>query len=338
MKLQQIIEKHWYIKINPLLAAVLLIPALVFLIISKIRYYLYKFRILKSYRLSVPVIIIGNISVGGVGKTPLTKMLALQLQEHGKNIGIILRGYKAQNTTARIVHANSNSLEVGDEALIYATNGLKVAIGSNRYQAGLKLLEAYGNLDIILADDGLQHYKLQRDFEIAVVDATRLFGNQCVLPLGPLRETISRLTLVDAIVLNGHKNSEILAPLMDKLYFQEMILDKIYNPVTKESVDAAYFNDKHVTAIAAMGNPNRFFNLLHSYGIKAQQQLIYPDHYHYTADDIPNEGLVLVTEKDYTKLAKFNNPNIYMILVKAKLNNNNLLNRLLKLGETKNLL
>src|SRR5579863_6107827 len=157
MKLQELIEKHWYVQINPLLAIVLIVPTLLFFIISKLRYCLYKYNFFKSYRLPVPVVIIGNISVGGVGKTPLTKMLALELSEKGKKVGIILRGYKSQNKSPCIVHADSNSWEVGDEALIYATNGLKVAIGKNRYQAGLKLLEAYPDLDLILADDGLQH-------------------------------------------------------------------------------------------------------------------------------------------------------------------------------------
>lgn len=328
MKLQQLIEKHWYTRLNPLLVIILLIPTLLFLAISKTRYYLYKFSWFKSYKLPVPVVIVGNISVGGVGKTPLTKMLALQLSAQGKKVGIILRGYKSQNKTARVVSADSNSVEVGDEALIYATNGLKVAIGSNRYLAGLKLLETYPDLDLIIADDGLQHYKLQRDFEIAVVDGSRLFGNKFLLPMGPLRETRSRLKSVDAIVLNGRTTSKILQPYVDKLYIQDLVLDKIYNPLSGEDTPVAYFTDKSVTAIAAVGNPDRFFKLLHKAQIYPKQQLIYPDHYHYTLDDIPQNCLILVTEKDYTKLAKFNNPNIYVVLVKAHLNNNALLNKL----------
>lgn len=331
MKLQNLIEKHWYIETNPLLTIILIVPTLLFFIISKIRYYLYKFNFLKSYKLPVPVVIIGNISVGGVGKTPLTKMLALQLSNKGKKVGIILRGYKGQNKAPCVVYANSNSWEVGDEALIYATNGLKVAIGSDRYQAGLKLLETYPDLDLILADDGLQHYKLQRDFEIAVVDATRLFGNKFVLPTGPLRETISRLNSVDAIVITGRTTSKILEQYADKIYTQEMILDKIYNPVNKQTVTAEYFKDKTITAMAGMGNPDKFFSLLHQSGVWPKQQLIYPDHYHYKFEDIPRNCLILVTEKDYTKLARFNNPNIFVVFVKAHLNNDLLCERLLAL-------
>lgn len=331
MKLQKLIEKHWYIQINPILTVLLIIPTLLFFIISKTRYYLYKFKLLKSYKLPVPVVIIGNISVGGVGKTPLTKMLALELAANGKKVGIILRGYKSQNKAPCVVYANSNSWEVGDEALIYASNGLKVAIGRDRYQAGLKLLDAYPDLDIILADDGLQHYRLERDFEIVVADVNRLFKNTFVLPMGPLRETISRLNQVDAIVINGYTTNKILKKHASKIYTQETILDKIYNPVNKEIVDPAYFKGSLVTAMAAMGNPDKFFNLLHQSGIWPKQQLIYPDHYHYKFEDIPKDGLILVTEKDYTKIARFNNPNIYVVFVKAQLNNHELCKRLLGL-------
>jgi tetraacyldisaccharide 4'-kinase len=333
MKLQKIIEKHWYIKPCLLLNIILIIPAILFFIISKIRFYLYKFNILKSYKLPVPVVVIGNISVGGVGKTPLTKMLALELTAHGKKVGIILRGYKSKNKNPCVVYASSNSLEVGDEALIYATNGLKVAIGANRYQAGLKLLETYPGLDLILADDGLQHYKLQRNFEIAVVDATRLFKNTFLLPMGPLRETLSRLSMVDAVVSNRQSTSKIFKKYTAKIYTQKITLDKIYNPLTKQTVMAEYFNNKPITAMAAMGNPNKFFNLLHQSGIWPKQQLVYPDHYHYKFDDIPQNCLVLVTEKDYTKLAKFNNPNIYVVLVKTSLNSNDLVKHISQIAQ-----
>ncbi|MCC2624259.1 MAG: tetraacyldisaccharide 4-kinase [Burkholderiales bacterium] len=331
MNLQKLIENHWYVKTNPLLTIILIIPTLLFFIISKIRYYLYKFKFLSSYKLPVPVVIIGNISVGGVGKTPLTKMLALHLSGHSRKVGIIMRGYKSQNKGASIVYADSKAFEVGDEALIYATNGLRVAIGRDRYEAGLKLLKTYPDIDLILADDGLQHYRLQRDFEIAVVDATRLFNNTFVLPMGPLRETMFRLNSVDAIVSSGYNTR--LKQYADKLYIQETILDKIYNPVNRKTVSAEYFSDKIVTAMAAMGNPGKFFDLLHQCGIQPKQQLIYPDHHYYKFEDIPKDSLILVTEKDYTKLARFNNPNIYIVYVKTKLDNDDLLGHLVKLNQ-----
>jgi tetraacyldisaccharide 4'-kinase len=332
MKLQNIIEKHWY-KTNNLLLSSLLLPAcLIFYIISRIRYYFYKYNIFKSYKLSVPVIIVGNISVGGVGKTPLTKMLASELENKGIAVGIILRGYTGSaSKDGVVVLPNMSSSKVGDEALIYAQNNFKVAIGSNRYQAGLKLLDAYPQIQLIIADDGLQHYKLQRDFEIAVVDATRLFGNHFVLPMGPLRETISRLNSVDAVVINGEAIPQA-SPLFDKyqskLYRQQIIFDKIYNPVTNTTALPSQFTNQKVCAMAAIGNPSRFFNLLESLGIMPAQTLVFPDHHQYQLSDIPQNTTILVTEKDYTKLSQLKNLNIWVVYIKAQLNNVQLLNQI----------
>ena len=335
MKLQNIIEKHWYKKTNLPLSIILLPACLIFFIISQIRYYLYKNNIIKSYKLPVPVVIVGNISVGGVGKTPLTKMLATELDSQGIKVGIILRGYKGSaSENGVVVLSNITSDEVGDEALIYADNGFKVAIGSNRYQAGLKLLAAYPEIQLIIADDGLQHYKLQRDFEIAVVDASRLFGNHFVLPMGPLRETASRLNSVDAIVINGSNGENALdsSSLLDKyksrLYTQQIAFDKIYNPVTNTIAYPNQFVNQPICAMAAIGNPARFFNLLEHLGITPAQTLAFPDHYQYTLEDIPKNTTILVTEKDYTKLSQFKNPNIWVVYVKAELKNDQLISKI----------
>lgn len=332
MQLQQIIENHWYKKINWHLGILLLPLSLIFFCLSKTRYYLYKLAIYKSYKLPIPVVIIGNISVGGVGKTPLTKMLALQLQNYGIEVGIILRGYKSKNSNSTIVKENANSLQVGDEALIYAQSGLKVAIGPNRYLTAQTLLQKYPTIQIILSDDGLQHYRLKRDFEIAVVDSNRLFGNRFVLPMGPLRETVSRLDQVNAIVLNGRTlESKTLNKYKDKLYYQKIALDKIYNPVSTQTVTPDYFADKKVTVMAAMGNPQRFVQLLNTLSITIDKTKFFPDHYHYQINDIPNDDVILVTEKDYTKLKQFNNPHIWVVMVNAILDNNKLLENIKKL-------
>ena len=332
MKLQNIIERHWYKKINPRLSILLLPACLIFFIISKIRYYLYKYNIFKSYKLPVPAVVVGNISVGGVGKTPLTKMLAFELENQGIKVGIILRGYKGSaSKNGAVVTPGMNSSEVGDEALIYAGNGFKVAIGSNRYQAGLKLLATYPEIQLIISDDGLQHYKLQRDFEIVVVDATRLFGNRFVLPMGPLRETISRLDSVDAIVINGEItscSSQLLDKYKSKLYTQQIIFDKIYNPLTNTRLNLNQLANQNVCAMVAIGNPERFFTLLGNIGIIPTQTYTFPDHYQYTITDIPQDTAILVTEKDYTKLSQFSNPNIWVVYVNARLSNNQLLNQI----------
>ena len=159
MQLQQLIERHWYKKNNPLLCFLLLPLSLVFFCISKLRAYLYRSGIFKSYKLPVPVVIIGNISVGGAGKTPLTKHLAAALSAEGISVGVILRGYKSETKHATVVKSTDDSVKVGDEALIYANSGIRVAIGSNRYQAGLALLKQYPDIQIILADDDQKSFR-----------------------------------------------------------------------------------------------------------------------------------------------------------------------------------
>ncbi|MFN8770399.1 MAG: tetraacyldisaccharide 4'-kinase [Neisseriaceae bacterium] len=338
MKIQQIIEKHWYQNPNLILSIILFPFCIFFFVVSKIRRLLYRYNILTSYKLPVPVVIIGNISVGGVGKTPLTKYIAQQLITRGIQVGVILRGYKSKNMCPTIVNCASSSLEVGDEALIYAQNDIPVAIGRDRYLAGCKLLEKYPNIKLILSDDGLQHYRLKRDYEIVVVDQTRMFGNSFVLPMGPLRETVSRLNSVNTIIINGklddtntfmnhyNLNSSVL------IENQTLILKTIYNPATNICVNTSYFSNLNVCAMAAMGNPGRFFDFIVSKEINLSSKIIYPDHHHYTKDDIPdNFDAIIVTEKDYTKLAKLNNGKIWVVQIEVKLSSDLLVRQIFSL-------
>jgi tetraacyldisaccharide 4'-kinase len=334
MKLQQLIENHWY-KTNNLFLSLLLLPlSSLFFILSQIRFYLYRFKLLKSHKLPIPVVIVGNISVGGAGKTPLTKYLVQELTSQGIAVGVILRGYKGKSTVPRIVNQNDDSELVGDEALIYATNNIRVAIGSDRYQAGLILLKHYPDLDLIIADDGLQHYRLQRDYEIAVIDSNRMLGNQFVLPMGPLRETINRLKSVTAIVINGQlcSKQQALLPAINTLTIQTLVLDKIYNPLTGEEASSSTFHQQQLVAIAAIGDPNRFFSFLTNNGIQLTRTIAFPDHYCYQASDIPDKyDAILVTEKDYVKLAKLNNAKIWVVLVKAQLDKSTLVTQICQL-------
>lgn len=335
-KLQQIIEKHWYKNNNVYLSVILLPLSIIFFAISKIRRLLYKLNILKSYKLPVPVIVIGNISVGGVGKTPLTQYIATELIKQGIYVGIILRGYKSSSKNPSIVTKDSDSLTVGDEALIYAQHDIPVAIGKNRYLAGSCLLKKYPQTQIILTDDGLQHYRLKRNYEIIVIDNSRMFGNKFILPMGPLRECISRLKTVNAIAINGSNvNLEKFAIDygLDKNILtvtQQLYLVDIYNPITKNKVDNLYFSSKQVIAMAAMGNPERFFNFIESLGINPEKKISFPDHHHYTKNDIPDNFTdILVTEKDYTKLTKLNNDKIWIVRVKVKLSSEDLIKQIL---------
>ena len=334
MKIQNLIEKHWYYKNNPLLALFLLPLTLIFYIISKTRYFLYKAKILKSFRLPVPVVIVGNISVGGAGKTPLTKYLAQELSRGGISVGVILRGYKSQVKDTKVVVAQDSSSLVGDEALIYARNNIRVAIGSNRYRAGLALLAAYPDIQLILTDDGLQHYRLQRDYEIAVIDSSRMLGNCFTLPMGPLRETPARLRTVSAVVINGKIPSDLHQKLaMPKLVVeQKLVLDKILNPRDNTECEIKELRNKKIVAIAAIGNPQRFFDFVTGLGIRLNNVIPFPDHHHYTPEDIPQDyDVILTTEKDYAKLSGFNLENIRTVLVKTQLDKPELLKQILKL-------
>ena len=356
MQLNKILEECWYqthisryARYNHLLLSVFLFPfSIIFSIIVKVRYYLYKFHILKSYHLPVPVVIVGNITVGGVGKTPITKHLAHELIKSGIKVGIILRGYKANNLRARVIHASDHSVDVGDEALIYASNNIPVAIGANRYHAGLALLKEYPDIQLILSDDGLQHYRLQRDYEIAVIDKNFALGNGHLLPWGPLREPENRLKSVDAIIINlGAETTLPGSFLQDKLSFRRrpesstpqiithtLTLDKIYNPITNQTISIESLQQHHITAMAAIGNPDRFFNFLKQQHITLDKTIFFPDHYHYKIEDIPqNSDILLVTEKDYTKLASFNNPKIWVVLVQSSFNDSRILQLISQLSQ-----
>ncbi|MCE2706233.1 MAG: tetraacyldisaccharide 4'-kinase [Proteobacteria bacterium] len=336
MKLQNIIEHHWYKNISFILTLILLPLSYLFLIISKSRYYCYKIGIFKQSKLRVPVVVIGNISVGGVGKTPLTKHIATSLIECGISVGIILRGYKSNALGTTVVTPDADCQLVGDEALIYAQNNIPVAIGKNRYLAGLQLLKKYPDIKIILTDDGLQHYKLYRDYEIVVIDATRMMGNGYLLPMGPLRESVTRLKTVDAIVVNTSNIEELRNKykLSQNILVtsQKLVLQDVYNPISCVSQQPSYFVNKNVVAISAIGNPQKFFDFLQTNKIKLDKKIAFPDHYYFKEKDIPdNYDLILVTEKDYVKLSHFNNAKIWVVRVNIELDSNKLINQIIKI-------
>lgn len=335
MKLQKIIETHWYSGTNPLLLILLYPLTLIYSIIVAIRRFLFKIGIKPVYHIDIPVVIVGNISIGGAGKTPLAKHLLQTLQSRGIKVGVVLRGYKSTIATPYIVLDHDSSDEVGDEALIYAQSGFKVAIGAKRVAAAQMLLKTFPEIQLILADDGLQHYYLARNFEICVVDGVRYFGNQMLLPNGPLREPLNRLKSVNAIVINSEKSSEnrpdILKKIDTPIYTQFLEFIDLYNPALQKSYAIADFNEPKIMAMAAIGNPERFFYYLRNQGINITVTKIFPDHYQYLARDIDDEYAIITTEKDYTKLAKFNKRNIWIARVQAKLNNDGLIDSIINL-------
>lgn len=307
------LQRHWY-RITPL--HLLLLPiSLLFRLIVATRRLLFRLGILSSVKLPVPVIIVGNITVGGTGKTPLTLWLAEQLLAEGWHPGIISRGFGGSGSKPQEVLPGSDPAAVGDEPVLMAQRKLcPVWVGRDRPAAALAVLQAHPECDIILSDDGLQHYRLQRDVEIVVVDGIRRFGNGFLLPAGPLREAPSRLREVDAVVINGGK----VAP---GEYLMQLEGVHFYNLLNPEiTATAADFHGQSVHAIAGIGHPERFFRHLHKLGLSVQTHP-YPDHHHYSAADLAFEGsnALLMTEKDAVKCSAFADEKCWVLRVDAQL-------------------
>lgn len=284
----------------------------IFTDVVKFRRWLYKKGYKTVEKLPVPVIIVGNITVGGTGKTPLVIYLVEQLKAAGFTPAVISRGYGGQSATwpAR-VNADSDAALIGDEPLLIAQQtGCPVAVGPVRADSARLLLEN-ASIDVIISDDGLQHYALYRDIEIAVIDGLRRFGNNFCLPSGPLREPQERIQEVDFVICNGGEaeENEIL-----------MQLDGVYavNMQTQERKPLVEFRDMQCHAIAGIGNPQSFFDLLEKQGVACQAHP-FPDHYAYTEKDIRfnTAQAILMTEKDAVKCRSFSSAQHWYVPVKA---------------------
>ena len=262
---------------------------------------------LRRQRAPRPVIVIGNLTVGGTGKTPLTLWLAGELKARGLKVGILSRGYGRSSAAPHLVLPTSAWAEVGDEPLLLARRaGVPTVVASDRV-AGARLLAGAG-VEIILCDDGLQHLRLARDCEIVVIDGARGFGNGRLLPAGPLREPPGRLASADLVVVNGAPEHASLAgagagrPLlrMDLIGTQAVRLD------AQESRPLGAFRTQEVHAVAGIGNPQRFFRELRAQGLKLIEHP-FPDHYPLKAQDLAfgDARAVLMTEKDAVKCSTF---------------------------------
>ncbi|MGZ5075000.1 MAG: tetraacyldisaccharide 4'-kinase [Methylobacter sp.] len=300
----------WYK--DPFIGAWLMPLGFVFSDFVKVRKFLYRIGVLKKHTLPVPVIVIGNITVGGTGKTPLIIWLAGLLKAEGFKPGIISRGYGGQaESWPQWVDANSSAEQVGDEAMLIAKQtGCPMAVGPLRVDVGRLLLEK-SDCDVILSDDGLQHYALSRDIEIAVVDGERRFGNGYCLPAGPLREPIDRLQSVDFIVVNGEKSE-------DNEFSMQISGNMAVNLANGQQKPLREFTATGCHALAGIGNPDRFFKLLESAGLNCKTHS-FPDHYKFQSGDIsfPGSEPVLMTEKDAVKCMAFASDRHWYIPVKA---------------------
>jgi tetraacyldisaccharide 4'-kinase len=277
--------------------------------ISRLHRAAYSLHLARSTRLPCPVVVVGNLTVGGTGKTPLVCWLAGQLIELGFKPGVVTRGYGGSARTARLVQNSDNSEKVGDEAILLARRSrVPVAIGRNRPAAARLLINA--GCDVIVSDDGLQHHALQRDCEIVVIDGDRRFGNGHLLPAGPLRETPARLKRVDAVVVNGGSAQSDGALRMRLLAAGAVAMKYGTSKPLRE------FSGQPVHAIAGIGNPQRFFAMLRAVGIDVVEHPL-PDHAKLGIDDISfaDDLAVLMTEKDAVKCRDIAGPHHWYVPV-----------------------
>lgn len=276
-------------------------------------------------KLPVPVVVVGNLTVGGTGKTPLVLWLAEMLREHGRRPGIVSRGYGGSATGPARVEPGSDPLRCGDEPVLLAQRGgCPVWIGADRVAAGHALLAAHPDCDVIVSDDGLQHAALARDVEICVVDGARGFGNGWLLPAGPLREPLARLARVAAVVTTagGGAQHPSLAALPAGPARFAMALDgrefrNLLNP--GQLAGAERFHGRRLHAVAGIGNPGRFFLHLQGMGLDFEAHS-FPDHHPFTAADIEFAGAdaVLMTEKDAVKCRPFADERHWVLPVDAE--------------------
>jgi tetraacyldisaccharide 4'-kinase len=269
---------------------------------------LYRRGLLRPVRLACPIVIVGNLTVGGTGKTPLVLWLVMQLRAQGLKPGIVTRGFGGSERSPRLIDAATDARLAGDEPVLLARrSGVPVAVGHDRPGAAQLLIAA--GCDVVVSDDGLQHYALARDCEIVVVDGTRAFGNGWLLPAGPLREAVARLGEVDAIVINGlsgggassveHAGTAGVPPFTMRLEAREAVA-----LVGGARRTLGSFAGSSVHAVAGIGNPQRFFDLLRAAAIEVSEHPL-DDHAVPTAADIcfADPKPVLMTEKDAVKCA-----------------------------------
>ena len=285
----------------------LLLPlAALFGLLTAGRRLAYRWGWLRSVRLPVPVVIVGNITVGGVGKTPLTIHLVEALCRLGRHPGVISRGYGGDVDGVCAVRLDSHATEVGDEPLLIALRtGVPVVVGRDRVAAAQALLAAHPEVDVLLSDDGLQHYRLARDAEVVVFDGRGVM-NGWLLPAGPLREPVARLAGVDALVINAAESAIAVPPAPTcgvSIYRMRLQSGRIYRlGKPDETIDHGAFAGGRVHAVAGIGHPQRFFDQLTALGI-THDPLPFPDHHAYAAGDLPSDGRpILTTEKDAVKL------------------------------------
>lgn len=305
------IDEHWY---RGSLWLWLLWPlSALFCLLAVLRRLLYRTGIFRAEKLAVPIIVVGNITVGGSGKTPLVLWLTEYLRRHGYRPGLISRGYGGQASHwPQTVTVESSPQEVGDEALLLARrSACPMVVGPDRVAAARQLLAGH-DVNIIISDDGMQHYRLVRDIEIAVLDGGRRLANGLCLPAGPLREPPDRLKSVDFIVTNGKAREGEWSMQLDA--------EEVLSCLNDEGRPVRDFATNTVHAVAGIGNPGRFFATLRGLGLETIEHP-FPDHHPYQKGELDfNDSLpVLMTEKDAVKYFGYAGKRHWYLPVSARL-------------------
>lgn len=304
------LERTWQ-SITPL--SLLLMPVSAFFCaIVQARRLAYRRDVLRRETLPATVVVVGNISVGGTGKTPLVIALAQALRAAGRRPGVITRGYRGRSPVWPVrVGPDTDPCEVGDEAVLLARrSGVPVVAGPDRV-ASVRLLIEHDDCDVVLSDDGLQHYRLRRDVEIVVVDGQRGLGNRACLPAGPLREPVSRLREADFVLINGSAAADAGFELVPGRFVN------LVDPARSVGVD--HFLGREVAAVAGIGNTLRFFRQLASAGIRVIPHA-FPDHYAFPPTSLRflAADTVIMTEKDAVKCARFAAPDWWYQEIEAR--------------------
>lgn len=305
------LQRAWYRpKFTWWLIALLPLHAL-FVIVSECRRWCYRWGWCARYKAPIPVIVVGNISVGGTGKTPVTEALVHWLKQQGFQPAIISRGYGGEGPFPQLVTTQTPPSMVGDEPKLLAQRtAVPVVVGPNRQQAIELLIQSFPAVNIIISDDGLQHERLSRDLEIAVVDGERGIGNGWRLPIGPLRDPVTRLQQADLVVQNG------VGQRTFGHCFQ--LQPGAWRRVVDDQPVAPPFG--RAIAIAGIGHPQRFFATLQQLAIAVEDSLAFADHHPYSTEDfaaITHDVAVLMTEKDAAKCRTFARDNWYYLTVSA---------------------
>ena len=311
MSLDRTFQRIWYER-SPFVLFLLLTPlSLLFAALSLLRRAAFRLGILRSVRVERPVLVVGNISVGGTGKTPLVIHLAWLAAQKGVRVGIVTRGYGGRAAQwPQVVTSRSAAEEVGDEAVLLASRTEAIVIAGRDRVASSKLAIERG-AQLIISDDGLQHYRLRRDAEIIVVDAARQFGNGWLLPAGPLREGTWRLQTADAVVHTMRNGVQHVGPYT--VQARHVLRDAI-NLKSGEQRAIASFAGARAHAVAGIGNPDAFFAMLTAEGLKLERHAL-ADHARLAERDVTfgDADPVLMTEKDAVKCRDFVSERHWMV-------------------------